>query len=96
MISCSTKEYDCVKSEPRMAKRFVYEFDYNGKTRNHVTDEYGVRDEGLINAVYKVYGVNGCCNVVATYPIKQTSYRVLKDTLIRHGTNCLEWEEKVK
>ena len=77
-----------------MEKRFVYEFDYNGKTSIYITDEYGIREEGIVNGVYVIFGINGCCDEVAKYPKKQTSYRILKDTLVQTGTNCIEWKEK--
>lgn len=95
LVSCSEKYY-CHKTEPRFENRHIYEFTYEGVSRNYIVDDYGVREEGVVNGVYVIFGVNGCCTTVAQYPIKNTVYRVLKDTLIERGTNCIEWKTRGK
>jgi hypothetical protein len=93
LMSCSEKYY-CTEYAPRMETRHMYEFTYEGNSRNFITDDDGVVEEGIANGVYAIYGVNRCCTIVAKYPIKSTTYRLIKDTVVQTGSDCVEWKTR--
>jgi hypothetical protein len=95
LISCA-KDYKCIKYVPKMERRLVYEFNYEGRLERFVTDENGVDEKGVFDTVYEIYGIHGCCKVVARFPKNKTFYKIVNDTLIQNGTNCVEWRTRGK